>query len=152
MIQKSIDRAVRLAGFAGVAFAVLSATAGATNLQVLPIRMEVRAPEIGDTFTLRNKEERPLNVQVRIFRSVQKGGKEHFEPTRDVVVSPPFVSLRSGADYAVRVVRIGKKPVTEKETYRLIVDELPDPKRQRAGTVNFAVRYSLPVSFLPAGS
>ncbi len=151
MIARLLIRAARLAGFAGGAFALLPAAALAANLQILPVRMEIRAPEAADTFTLRNNEPRPLSVQVRIFSAVTTDGVEQLEPTRDVVVSPPITTLQPGADYQVRVVRTKGEPVTEKESYRLIVDELPDPERQDSGTVNFAIRYSLPVTFLPGG-
>ena len=151
MIATLLTRAARLAGFAGAACALLPAAALAVNLQILPVRMEVQAPEAAETFTLRNNEERPINVQVRIFRAVTRDGQEHLEPTRDVVVSPPITALQPGADYQVRVVRTKTEPVTETESYRMIVDELPDPQRQESGTVNFALRYSLPVTFLPAG-
>jgi fimbrial chaperone protein len=146
----SLFRAVRLAGLAGAAFSVFSAATLAANLQVLPLRLQIRAPEAADTFTLRNNEKRPLNVQVRIFRAVQENGAERLEPTRDVVVSPPMIAVRPGSDYQVRVVRTRKQPVVDRENYRLVIDELPDPKQRQAGAVNFAIRYSLPVAFLAA--
>ncbi len=33
------------------------------------------------------------------------------------------------------------------ESYRVLVDELPDPSRKKAGTVALVLRYSVPVFF-----
>jgi len=45
------------------------------------------------------------------------------------------------------VVRVSKAPVRTEESYRVVVDELPDPSRRKAGTVNLVVRYLVPVFF-----
>jgi fimbrial chaperone protein len=45
------------------------------------------------------------------------------------------------------VLRITGQPVAAEESDRVVVDELPDPARKKAGTVNFVVRYSIPVFF-----
>src|SRR5262249_4505274 len=37
-------------------------------------------------------------------------------------------------------------------TYRLVVDELPDPARQHNGNVAIVLRYSIPVFFYPAAA
>ena len=34
----------------------------------------------------------------------------------------------------------------------MLIDEIPNPARRRAGTVNILLRYSLPVFFAPAGA
>ena len=39
------------------------------------------------------------------------------------------------------------QPVSNGESYRLLVDELPDPATQRNRTVNLVLRYSIPVFF-----
>jgi fimbrial chaperone protein len=63
------------------------------------------------------------------------------------VASPPAVKLAPGADYTVRVVRISKQPVRGEESYRVVVDQLPDARRQPQGTINILIRQSIPVFF-----
>src|SRR6185437_830830 len=74
-------------------------------------------------------------------------GEEKLEPTDDVVASPPTVVLAPNAKNIARIVRVSKQPVVGEESYRLLVDQLPDLSQQRNGAVNLMVRYSIPVFF-----
>jgi fimbrial chaperone protein len=125
------------------------APASAASLQVAPVSIEVQSPGAAATIKLRNEGETPINAQIRIFRWVQASGEERLEPTDDLVASPPLAALAPQTDYTVRIVRVTKRPLTVGETYRLLVDELPDPKTQRNRTVNLVLRYSIPVFFYP---
>lgn len=119
----------------------------AASLRVSPTNIDLVAPGSAGVLTLTNEAKRPINVQIRIFRWTQANGVERLEPTNDVVVSPPSTKLTGGKDYAVRVVRVSKQPVAAEESYRVVVDELPDPSRKQGGTVTLVVRYSIPVFF-----
>ena len=125
--------------------------ASAASLQVAPVLLEVAAPGAAATVTLRNNGAKPIATQFRVFRWVQDAGQERLEPTEDVVASPPAVELQPAQDYVVRVVRVTKRPVEGEEAYRLFIDELPEaPRGQR--TVNFVVRYAIPLFFDAPGS
>jgi fimbrial chaperone protein len=124
-----------------------TASAYAASLRVSPTSLEMVAPETAGVITLTNEGQRPVDVQIRVFRWTQSDGEDHLEPTGDVVVSPPFTSLPANKDYAARVLRLKRQPVAKEEAYRIVVDELPDPSRKRAGTVSLVVRYSIPVFF-----
>jgi fimbrial chaperone protein len=128
-------------------FMLFSGVAQSASLRVSPTNLEMIAPGSAGVLTLTNEAKRPIHVQIRVFRWTQVNGVEQLEPTNDVIVSPPSTTLPSAKEYAVRVVRVTKKPVAGEEGYRIIVDELPDPSRKRAGTVALVVRYSIPVFF-----
>lgn len=121
------------------------ASAGA--LQIQPVLVDVTAPGAASTVTLRNEGTTPINAQIRVFRWSLVNGKEKLEPTNDVVASPPSVSLTPKGQYIARIVRVSKRPVTGEESYRLLVDQLPDLSLQKNGAVNLLVRYSIPVFF-----
>lgn len=121
--------------------------AGATSLSVSPIGIERVAPAAAASLTLRNTGDRPINVQVRVFRWTQQGGNDRLDPTREVAVSPPMTALAPGVDYTVRVVRVSKAPVQGEESYRVFVDELPDRSAGGANAVQLLTRYSIPVFF-----
>jgi fimbrial chaperone protein len=121
--------------------------AAASSLQVSPTRIDQVMPASAGVITLRNDQNKPVNVQVRVFRWSQVMGVERLDPTTDVVASPPSAQIGAGKQYLLRVVRVSKAPVTTEESYRVLVDELPDPSQLKAGTVNFTVRFSLPVFF-----
>ena len=125
-----------------------SGLARAASLSVSPILVEVGGAASTATVTLRNREARPINAQVRIFRWTQDLGQDQLVPTADVVASPPIVTIAAGEDYTVRVRRIaGSEPAGE-EAYRVVVDELPNPNRQRNGTVAVVLRYLIPTFFM----
>ena len=136
---------------ASVALAVLAAAgdASAASLRVSPILIDAGS-QANATITLHNGEPRPLNAQVRVFRWSQENGEETLVATDDVVASPPIVSIEPRTDYTVRLQRrAGEEPVGE-ESYRVVVDELPNPDRQRNGTVAVVLRYIVPAFFFAA--
>jgi fimbrial chaperone protein len=119
----------------------------AGQLRVEPVLLELNAPAAASSLTLRNDEDIDVVVQTRVLRWSQVDGKETLEPTTDVVASPPTVKLAPGADYVVRVVRVSKRPVRGEESYRVIVDQLPNVRRQQARAINLLIRHSIPVFF-----
>lgn len=121
--------------------------AGAGSLQVEPVLVDVTAPGAASTVTLHNAGTTPINAQIRVFRWSLVDGKEKLEPTNDVVASPPSVTLTPNGQYVARIVRVSKQPVAGEESYRLLVDQLPDLSQQKNGAVNLLVRYSIPVFF-----
>lgn len=124
----------------------------AATLQVSPINIEVTAPATTATETLTNIDGKGvLNCQVRVFKWTQVNGVEKLEPTKDVVASPPALTIAEGKNATVRIVRLTKTPVTTEETYRLLVDEIPPAPTKGTQAVAFAVRHNIPIFFAPAG-
>jgi fimbrial chaperone protein len=143
-------RACTFAVFAPVCLISFSTPLRAASLQVAPVSIEVPAPAAAAIIKLRNEGKSPLNAQIRVFRWVQKNGQDRLEATDNLVASPPIATLAPNADYTVRLVRVRKQPVSSGESYRLLVDELPDPATRRNRVVTFLVRYSIPVFFYPS--
>lgn len=124
----------------------------AANLTVMPTSLKLEAPKVAGTVTIRNEGRVPVKMQVRIFRWMQKGGKDVYYPATDVVASPPFVTIKGGADGNIRVARTSQKPLLGLESYRLIIDELPSSRVRRSvqsqhAMVEFVTRQILPVFF-----
>lgn len=118
----------------------------AAALRVAPIIVDVTKGATS-TIELQNLANTEATVQVRIFRWVQKGGRDKLVATRDVVASPPFTKIRPGQRNVIRVVRLAKRPVVGEESYRVLIDEIPKRSRGGAMKVGIALRYSLPVFF-----
>jgi len=140
-------RSITTALFASVLAFAACAPAGAGSLQVEPVLVDITAPGAASTVTVRNEDTTPINAQIRVYRWSTVNGKEQLTPTDDVVASPPSVTLKPKGQYVVRIVRMSKQPVVGEESYRLLVDQLPDLSQQRNGAVNLMVRYSIPVFF-----
>ena len=134
-----------------LAMAGMTASSEAAQIHVRPVLVELPAPASAATLTLNNRGKGVVTAQVRVFRWTQVNGKDKLTPTRDVVASPPLLRMASGRDNVVRIVRITKRPVKGEESYRLIVDQIPEKKKKGVGVV-FAVRYSIPVFFYQPGA
>lgn len=145
-------RILARATFAALAFAGMTDVASAASLQVAPTTVEIPMGSSASTLMLKNPGKAPLKAQIRVYRWSLAAGEEKLEPANDVVASPPMVSVKPGTDYTVRLVRLNKAPVQSEETYRVIIDEIPDPSQRAAGVVQLAFRYSIPVFFLPGAN
>ncbi|MGE3642817.1 MAG: molecular chaperone [Beijerinckiaceae bacterium] len=122
--------------------------ARAASLSVSPINLSVAAPGNQTRMTIRNETDRAITVQVRVFRWTLRNGRDYYETTQDVVVSPPISRLRGRADLQVRIVRTATGAIKGEQTYRVVVDEVPDANRVRNLGVNVALRYTLPLFFI----
>jgi fimbrial chaperone protein len=127
------------------------APASAASLQVSPVSFELPAAVKATQLTLHNLGDASIDAQIRVFRWTQKDGEEQLTPSTDVVASPPAATLTPHQDYVVRLVRVAATPVDGEETYRLLVDEVPQAPTGTGGIVNFVVRYSIPVFFAQTG-
>jgi len=124
----------------------MSSQSQAAALRIAPILVDV-AKGATSTIELHNLERQQATVQVRIFRWSQANGKDQLLETRDVVASPPFVKLKPGRRNKIRIVRLTKRPLSGEESYRLLIDQVPERRRASALKVGIALRYSVPVFF-----
>ncbi|MDB5546414.1 MAG: gram-negative pili assembly chaperone, N-terminal domain protein [Hyphomicrobiales bacterium] len=122
--------------------------ASAASISVSPIRADVMEPGNSTSFTIKNDAARTVNIQVRIFKWSLANGADDYAETDDVVATPPVAAVPQGASATVRIVRTSRAPVKGEESYRLVVDEIPDANRVRNLGVNVALRYTIPVFFL----
>ena len=130
------------------AMAALGTPAGlASELSIEPILLEMNAPASTSTITLRSDQDADVTVQTRVMRWSQVDGKETLEPATDVVASPPAVKLSPRSSYVVRIVRVSKQPLVGEESYRLLVDQLPDSRVNAPSAVRLLIRQSIPAFF-----
>lgn len=134
------------------AFILFGPPSHAASLRVAPVILDMKVPQAASTIRVWNDAPRAIHVQVRVFRWDQKNGEDVYTPTNDVAASPPIIALNPGGENLIRVVRTSKRAIGKEESYRLIVDELPEPSRRQAGVVNLVVRHSIPVFFTPPDS
>ena len=134
--------AVVLSGFLAVSNPALAGT-----LQVSPVLIDVPAPGVAATVQLTNVSEDASIAQVRVFKWTQENGADKLVETKDVVVSPPIAKLKPNTKSVLRVVRRSKSASQGEESYRLIIDQVPEKNRRPGVGISFAVRYSIPVFF-----
>lgn len=130
-------------------YALAMHPADAASVRVSPTTIEVPTPGAASTLRLHNQSGKSTSVQVRVYRWTQNAGIDHLTETQTVVASPPIATLSPGKSQIVRIVRVSKAPVEGEESYRILVDEIPDRKEARGNAVTLAVRHSIPVFFGP---
>jgi fimbrial chaperone protein len=144
-------RTPRLAGLIALLAMGAMPSAFASGLQVSPIGLHLAASEQAQALWLTNTGTDTLHAQVRVFRWTQADGKDLLEASRDLVVSPPMVTIAPGDRQLVRVIRQVAPPADGAESaYRIVVDELPVDGADKGG-LKFVLRYSVPVFLAPAG-
>ncbi len=119
----------------------------AQTLELAPVSVDVPAGRMTSTIRITNRGDQPTTVQIRSFAWSQSDGDEHLDPTPNLLVSPPFATLGAGETQTVRVV-LRKAATAREDSYRLLVDQLPSAATP--GSINVALRVSLPVFAAPA--
>lgn len=143
----AVDGVIRwLAGAllaAGIGLGVWPASAA--TLQISPVLVDL-APQQGATgIMLRNPGATPIYGQVRVYAWDQAQGDDVLTPTTEIQASPPIIQVPAKGEQLVRLVRDGKDLAPLQKSYRLVIDEIPDPSTPLVNGVVLRMRYSVPV-------
>jgi fimbrial chaperone protein len=128
-------------------FAAASAQAG--EFQVLPIKVELGAGKAVSALTVRNEGNAPASVQIEVMAWEQSDGEDRYVPSRDLLVFPPIATIASGA---AQVVRVGLRRAIDRErelSYRLFIQELPQPRPPGFRGLQVLLRLGIPVFVAP---
>jgi fimbrial chaperone protein len=130
----------------------VAGAAHAASLQISPVTIEFGTDDTATGITLRNPGERPVYGQVRVFRWDQADGEDTLTPTQDLLASPPLIEVGTQSEQLIRVVRASRTPAGAEQSYRLLIDELPQPGEAPTNGVAIRLRYSIPVFVEPASN
>ncbi|AKP87844.1 fimbrial biogenesis chaperone [Achromobacter ruhlandii] len=136
----------RLAGaILTVAISLAAQSVQAATLQISPVLVDL-APQQGATgILLRNPGTTPIYGQVRVYAWDQAQGDDVLTPTQEIQASPPIIQVPPNGEQLVRLVRLGKDLAPVEQSYRLVIDEIPDPSTPLVNGVVLRMRYSVPV-------
>ncbi len=131
----------------------LSATLGAIagSFTANPVRLTVPAGATSTALLLENTGDQPVLVQAELVAWSQAGGKDVLTPSQDLVVSPPIFRIAAGASQTVRVGLLRPAAPDREMTYRLFLQEVPEPRPAGEPGVSVALRLGLPIFVLPRG-
>jgi fimbrial chaperone protein len=126
------------------------AIAGAADLELSPISIELSDATRTALVTLRNSGGAPLRYQLRAYAwGQQDDGQMQLTPTREIVLFPPLVELAPGETRNVRVGAQVAAGVTER-TWRVFIEELPRAEDAAAASrVQVLTRIGVPVFLAP---
>ena len=83
-------------------------------------------------------------------RWAQDGQEDRLEPSRELVASPSILEVAPGEQQLVRLVRLHPIPTDGEQSFRVLVDELPEEAAaQSKPGLQFLLRYSIPVFIKP---
>jgi fimbrial chaperone protein len=146
------SRSPALAGaLLALTLAVSASPSLAGEFAVSPVRLDLDRNAKTGVVTVSNDAQEKLQVQMQLFEWTQDAdGKDHYEPSSDLVFFPKVMSLKKGEQ---KLIRAGfKVPATTTEkTYRLFIEEIPEPKvsEGQGATINVAIRFGVPIFLKP---
>lgn len=129
----------------------VAAPASAGLFQVTPVRLPLSATVKSGILTIKNQNKEPMRIQASGFAwSQSPDGAPVLSASSDLVFFPSMLSLKPGESRNIRVgSATGAGPV--EKTYRVIIEELPPPRRPGdANAVRVLVKMSIPVFIQPA--
>ena len=119
----------------------------AGSFQVSPINISVPHDRPIGAVTVRNDAAEPVSIRVATYRWTQRDGEDVYEPTDDLIASPPIFTLDSEASQLVRV-GLKARPGLGEAAYRVILEEIPAASDPSTG-IRIALRLNLPLFKTP---
>lgn len=137
-----------LSAIAALALLAPPRDAGAEQVEVSPVMLELPAGAASTVLTVANRGTQRAAIQVRGFEWRQSPTEDPLSPTGALLISPPLFELEPGETQVVRLLL--RAPAGGREaSYRLLVDQIPPPSA--SATVRLSLRLSLPLFAAAAG-
>ncbi|GGJ53777.1 fimbrial biogenesis chaperone [Deinococcus roseus] len=119
-----------------------SALAGSFQLSPTSIHVDLRE-QTGGLTVVRNTSDTTSVYRITVVLWTQPDGDVYLS-TRDLVVNPLQFTLQPGAQQTIRVV-VRNRPQVPEQAYKVIVEEVPAPKKDAGTQVLTKLRVTLPV-------
>ncbi|WP_051071702.1 molecular chaperone [Azoarcus sp. KH32C] len=146
-VRAVVRAAVRFGVFSALLAAVLPAVAG--SLGVNPIRVALSAARPTAAITLNNTGSAAIVVQMQVAKWTAVSGEDRYDPSADVIVTPPIVSIVPGGSQIVRVGLSADPDPARELAYRLFIEEVPPPPTADYQGLQVALRIGLPLFVEP---
>jgi len=140
---------MKLTLLSAVLLLALASQSLAGDWRVLPIKLFLDAKHLNDSVRLINNAEAPLNLQMAAFEWTQsESGEDVYTPSDELIFFPRLLTIPPGEE---RVLRAGIKipPSEWEKTFRIYIEEIPEPGPKGSAAVSVAVRFGLPVFVAP---
>jgi len=121
----------------------------AGSFDVNPIRVDLTAQTRTGTVTVRNSGDDPVVVQISVQGWAQNAGKDVLTDTKEMIVSPPIVTIPAGQEQIIRL-GLRRAPDAQRElAFRMFLQEVPPPPRPGFQGLVVALRIGLPIFVQP---
>lgn len=140
---------IRPAFLLALSLLLLSGPAWAGDWRVVPIRIDLGKDKKSDVVRLINQGERSISLQVQGTEWTQDAdGNDIYQESADLVFFPKILTIEPKEE---RVLRAGLRvpAVQAEKTYRLFIEEIPEPHAAEGSAVSINIRFGLPVFIAP---
>ncbi|MBI5861365.1 MAG: molecular chaperone [Rhodocyclales bacterium] len=133
----------RLALWLGVTLCPLWAHSG--SLGINPIRVDLSAARPTAAITLSNTGGTSMVVQLQVSKWSAAGEEDRYDPSPDILVTPPIFTIAPGVSQIIRVGLSSASGTDRELAYRLFVEEVPSPPKPGYQGLQVALRLGIPV-------
>ena len=145
--MKSNSRTCRHAVVAAVAalWLALPASSFGGEWRVSPIKLYFGNDVKSGVVTVINEGAEQIHLQIYAREWTQDGeGKDVYAETKDIVYFPKMMVLKGKEE---RVVRAGVRAtgLPKERTYRLFIEEIPEPKTGGGANITVAIKFGVPL-------
>lgn len=117
--------------------------------RVAPIRLDFDKGTKSGVITVSNDSSEKVHLQIKAAEWIQDAeGKDKYSDTSDLVYFPKIMILDKNEE---KVLRTGIKAssVEKEKTYRLFIEEIPQPSKAEGASVAVAIRFGVPIFIKP---
>jgi fimbrial chaperone protein len=132
---------------------LLAGPSFAGSYSVMPARIYMTPADRAAVVTVTNDGDEPLVLQADVQSWRQKpDGKDDLQPSDEMVLSPPILTVMPRSSQVLRLLRTGKPKLGPEQSYRFFLHEVVEARPSTTPGLQFALAYSMPVFITPQGS
>jgi fimbrial chaperone protein len=117
----------------------------AAGWEIDPVRIELSTQQQTSALSVKNTTNQSTSIQIKAVTWTQHDGKDIYTPTKELLISPPIVTIAPKSEQIIRVALRRDASATKELTYRLNLQELPPKQSANFTGVKVALRVTLPV-------
>ncbi|NBQ91910.1 MAG: hypothetical protein EBS47_06190 [Betaproteobacteria bacterium] len=120
------------------------------GFSVSPVRLHLGERERAVALRLGNEAQKELRLKAELYAwSQDEQGRDHLQPSDDLVVSPPRLRVPAQGEQVVRLILAAPRNPERQMTYRLLLREERDVLPESSGSVPISLALSLPIFVTP---
>jgi fimbrial chaperone protein len=130
-------------------FSLLCSRGNASEVAISPVRLQLLPGEKITSFSLTNRSQLPMVVQLEAIEWKHDHGNDIHKETKKVIVTPPIAKILPNETQVVRAGLMSPADPTYGATYRVVIKELPQPVSDAQPGIQTLLEIRLPLLVEP---